>query len=137
MDRLVNALKLRASRLDMGAAQPRFGIVSSVNIEKATARVVLQPDGVLSGWLPVLTAWAGAGWGLVCPPSPGDQVLVVAQEGLSEHGVIVGRAFSEAAKPPTAPVGELWLVHKSGSHIKLANDGSIYIKGDLLSLIHI
>jgi len=131
MDRLVNALKLRASRLDLRSAQPRFGTVTSVNVDQATARVLLQPEGVLSGWLPILSAWAGAGWGMVCPPSPGDQVLVVAQEGLAEHGVIVGGAYSDSHRPPAVPVGELWLVHKSGSHLKLKNDGSILIKGDL------
>lgn len=131
MDRLLNALKLRASRLDLRTAQPRFGTVTSVNVERATARVLLQPDGVLSGWLPVLSSWTGGGWGMVCPPSPGDQVLVVAQEGLAEHGVIVGGAFSDSNRPPPAQVGELWLMHKSGSYLKLKNDGTICIKGDL------
>lgn len=131
MDRFVNALKLRASRLDLRSAQPRFGTVTSVNVDKALARVVLQPEGVLSGWLPILSSWTGSGWGMFCPPSLGDQVLVVAQEGLAEHGVIIGGAFSDSHKPPPVPVGELWLVHKSGSHLKLKNDGSITIKGDL------
>jgi phage baseplate assembly protein gpV len=86
---------------------------------------------VLTGWLPILSAWVGAGWGMACPPSPGDQVLVLAQEGDAEHGVIVGRAFSDTQRAPAAPVGELWLVHKSGSFLKLANDGTVQVKGDL------
>ena len=131
MQRLLNALKAQAGALDQGAAQPRFAVVTSVDPSTATARVTLQPEGVLSGWLPVLTPWAGNGWGLVCLPSPGDQVLVVAQEGHSDHGVIVGAAFSATASPPAAPSGELWLVHQSGSFIKLVADGSIQIKGDL------
>ena len=36
---------------------PRFGTVSSVDPGTATARVTLQPEGVLSGWLPLLTPW--------------------------------------------------------------------------------
>jgi phage baseplate assembly protein gpV len=125
MQRLLNAFKLHAAGLDAASAQPRFGVVSSVDPSTYTARVLLQPENVLSGWLPILTAWSGPGWGLVCPPSPGQQVLVVAQEGESEHGVILGAAFSEAAAPPAAPSGELWLVHASGSFLKLGNDGSI------------
>ncbi|HST75458.1 MAG TPA: phage baseplate assembly protein V [Acetobacteraceae bacterium] len=131
MERFLNALKAQAGALDQAAGQPRFGLVTSVDPDAATARVQLQPEGVLSGWLPILSAWVGAGWGMACPPSPGDQVLVLSQEGDSEHGVIVGRAFSDTQRAPAAPVGELWLVHKGGSFLKLANDGTVQVKGDL------
>jgi Type VI secretion system/phage-baseplate injector OB domain len=131
MEQFINLLKQHATALDQAAAQPRFATVTSVNPQAATARVQLQPEGVLSGWLPVLSAWVGAGWGMCCPPSPGDQVLVLAQEGNAEHGMIVGRAFSMDHQPPPAPVGELWLVHASGSFIKLQNDGTIRMHGDL------
>ena len=85
-------------RLDQGGSQPRLATVTSVNPTAATVRVTLQPEGVLSGWLPVLSPWIGAGWGMYCPPSTGDQVLVIAQEGDAEHGIIIGRAFSDAAR---------------------------------------
>jgi hypothetical protein len=131
MERLLNIIKQHAGALDQGGSQPRFGTVTSVDPATATAKVTLQPEGVLTGWLPVLSPWVGAGWGLHCPPSPGDQVLVVAQEGDAEHGLIVGRAFSSAQAPPAAPAGEFWVVHKSGSFIKLQNDGTIHLQGDL------
>jgi uncharacterized protein involved in type VI secretion and phage assembly len=131
MERFINIIKQHAGALDPASSQPRFGTVTSVDAETATAKVTLQPEGVLTGWLPVLSPWVGSGWGLYCPPSPGDQVLVVAQEGDSEHGIIIGRAFSNTQIPPAAPVGEFWLVHKSGSFIKLQNDGTIQVRGDL------
>ena len=131
MDRFLNALKAHASALDRGAGQARFGTVTSVDPSRPAARVALQPEGVVTGWLPVLSPWVGNGWGLACPPAAGDQVLVIAQEGDSDHGVIVGRAWSDKARSPQAPVGEIWLVHESGSFIKLANDGSIQMQGDL------
>jgi phage baseplate assembly protein V len=131
MEQLLNIIKQHAGALDQGFGQPRFGTVTSVNPKTATARVTLQPEGVLSGWLPVLSPWTGSGWGLYCPPTPGDQVLVLAQEGDAEHGIIVGRAFSSAQPPPATPVGEIWLTHKSGSFIRLQNDGTIRIHGDL------
>lgn len=131
MDRFINVIKAHASALDRGGGQPRFGVVTSVDSLTATARVTLQPEGVLSGWLPILSPWVGAGWGMVCAPMPGDQVMVLAQEGCAEHGVIVGAAFSNAQLPPAAPLGELWLVHSSGSFIKLQNDGTIQIQGDV------
>jgi len=129
MDRLLNSLRAQSSALDQSLAQPRFAVVSSVDPTTATARVTLQPEGVLSGWLPVLSPWTGAGWGMCAPPGPGDQVLVLAQEGNAEHGVIVGRAFSLTQQPPSAPAGELWLVHSSGSSIKLLNSGTVAISG--------
>lgn len=125
MDSFLNVVKAQASALDQSAGQPRLAVVSSVDPAAYTARIILQPEGVLSGWLPVLSSWIGAGWGLACPPSPGDQVLVLPQEGDAEHGIIAGRLWSATQAPPPAPSGELWLVHKSGSFVKLVNDGSI------------
>lgn len=61
MERFLNALKAQAGTLDQSSAQPRFATVTSVDPATATARVTLQPEGVLSGWLPVLSPWTGAG----------------------------------------------------------------------------
>jgi phage baseplate assembly protein gpV len=93
--------------------------------------VQLQPDNVLTGWLPVLSVWSGAGWGMVCLPSPGDPVLVLPQEGSAEHGIVFGSAYAENRQVPAANLGEMWLVHKSGAAIKLTNDGHVHIEGDL------
>lgn len=131
MHRLLNTLKAQAASLDRSIGQPRFGVVASVDPARYAARVSLQPEGVLTGWLPVLSCWAGAGWGAVCLPAPGDQVLVVPQEGDAEHGVIVGSSYSDGVRAPAAPAGELWLVHRSGSSLRLGNDGTIRIAGDL------
>ncbi len=131
MERLLNALKGQAAAQDASTGQPRFGTVTSVDPQAGTARVRLQPDGVLTGWLPLLSPWVGAGWGMSCPPAPGDQVLVVPQEGDAEHGAVVARAWSVDASAPATPVGELWLTHKSGSWVRLLNDGTVSVRGDL------
>lgn len=132
MSEFLNIVKAHAAALDRNQGQPRFAIVTSVDPVRYAARVSLQPEGVLTGWLPVLSPWVGPGWGIASLPQPGTQVLVLAQEGDAEHGVIAGQAFSDAAPPPNAPSGELWLVHKSGSFIKLANDGQIHINGNVV-----
>ena len=134
MQRLLNSLKAQSAALDAAAAQPRFGLVSSVDPATYTARVTFQPEGVLSGWLPILTSWAGNGWGMVCPPTPGQQVLVVAQEGEAEHGIVLGAAFSMVNRPPNAPSGEFWLVHSSGTFLKLLSDGSIAAKASQFTI---
>lgn len=131
MERFVNAMKSHAAALDRGQGQPRFGVVASVDPVRYCARVRLMPEGVLSGWLPILSPWIGAGWGMACPPAPGDQVLVVAQEGEAEHGVIVGACHSDRRPAPQAAVGELVLRHASGTTLRLANDGTVRISGDV------
>ena len=131
MDRLLNALKAHSAAQDAAVGQPRFGNVTSVDPTAGTVRVQLQPEGVLTGWLPLLSPWVGAGWGLSCPPSAGDQVLVLPQEGDAEHGVVVGRAWSQQAPMPETPLGEIWLTHRTGSYVRLLNDGTISMQGDL------
>jgi phage baseplate assembly protein gpV len=131
LDRLTNAMKSHAVGLDNSSGQAKFGTVSSVNYETGNVRVVIQPDEVLSGWLPMLSQWVGNGWGMICPPNLGDQVLLIPQEGDSEQGIVIGRTYSISQPPPRAPGGEFWLVHKSGSFLKLCNDGVIRIGGDL------
>ncbi len=125
MDRFWNAVKAQAGALDGLAGVARFGLVSSFDPAAYAARVLMQPENVLSGWLPILSAWVGNGWGLAAPLTPGDQVLVIAQEADAEHGVVLGCVWSAVDKPGGAPSGELWLQHQSGSFVKLHNDGTI------------
>lgn len=110
--------------MDAGTGQPRFGLVTSYDPNTHTAKVTLQPEGVQTGWLPILAQWMGNGWGIVAPLAVDDQVFVLPQEGNAEHGVIVGRCYSDQQLPPkTAPAGEMWLVHESGTAIKITSDG--------------
>jgi uncharacterized protein involved in type VI secretion and phage assembly len=95
---------------------------------------MIQPENVLSGWFPVLSAWVGAGWGLAAPPTPGDQVLVIAQEGDSEQGVVIGCVWSAVDKPMNVSSGELWLQHASGSFFKLKNDGTIAMQAPTVNV---
>ena len=131
MQRFLNVLKAQSAAQDLSAGRPRFGTVVSVDPNRHAAKVALQPEGVVTGWLPVLSPWVGAGWGLCVPPMPGQQVFVLPQDGEGEHGVIVGGAWSDASATPGAPVGEMWLVHQSGSFIKLMADGTVRVNGDL------
>lgn len=121
----------RSERLRSNSAQPRMAVVTSSDPATGSARVLLQPEGVLSGWLPVLTQWAGAGWGISCPLAPGDQVFVIPQEGDAENGIIVGRVCSNSARPPDAAIGEIILRHQSGSSLRLLNSGIVCVHGDL------
>jgi len=131
MDQFWNMVKANAAGLDGQGGVARFGLVSSFDPNAYAARVLIQPENVLTGWLPVVSPWVGAGWGLAAPLTPGAQVLVVAQEGDAEHGVVAGCSFSDAQRPPATPVGEIWITHQTGSRLRLLNDGTVRISGDL------
>jgi uncharacterized protein involved in type VI secretion and phage assembly len=131
MDDFFEVLAANRNAVRGGFAQPRMGTVTSSNPQTGMAKVLLQPEGVLTGWLPVLTQWAGSGWGMACPPGAGDQVLVIPQEGDAQHGLIVGRLYSNLVRPPQADPGEMNLSHQSGCSIRLLNSGVVAIQGDL------
>lgn len=110
-----------------GFSHARVGLITSYDAKNYCAKVSIQPDGVETGFLPIFTPWVGNGWGMFCPPTAGDMVLVLFQEGSFEAGLIVLAAYNDADRPLTVSPGEFWLVHSTGSFIKLKNDGSINI----------
>ncbi len=134
MVRLYNFIKSGAADLDARGAVARFGLVSSFDPSAFAAKVMLQPENVLTGWLPIISPWVGAGWGLAAPLIVGAQVLVIAQEGDAEHGVILGAVWSTVDKPLSAPTGELWLQHQSGSYLKLLNNGTITLQASQVNI---
>jgi phage baseplate assembly protein gpV len=139
---LLNAHKLAAQGIAARTAAPRYGVVQSVDPANHAAKVTVQPEGVLTGWLPVLTHSMGNGWGIVSLPTPGTQVMLLPQEGDGEEWAVGGRVFDTEALPPkvaaaingstsNAQPGEIALVSEKGGVIRLAADGSIYMLGNV------
>lgn len=106
----------------------RHGLVSSYDPSKYLAKVVLQPGGQETGWLPIETGHIGSTYGIVVGLQPGqgganaqgqggqagpqsqnqgDQVIVQLQEGDFESGKIVQRVHSDQDNPPQAQSGEI------------------------------
>jgi phage baseplate assembly protein gpV len=107
---------------------PRCGLVASFNPQTYCAKVTIQPEDTLTGWLPILSPWVGPGWGLVAPLPIGVQVLVLQDRNDAQQGVIVGVVYSEVDTPPnTAAAGEFLLLHQTGAYLTLKNDGSVDI----------
>ncbi|MGE4482006.1 phage baseplate assembly protein V [Acidocella sp.] len=134
MDQLWNMIRAGAGGLDGMMGMVRFGLVSSFDPVSYSAKVMIQPENVLSGWLPVLSPWVGAEWGMAAPLPPGTQVVILAQEGDAEQGVIAGAVWSAEDKAVPAPAGELWLWHRSGSFLKLLNDGTIQMNAPTVNV---
>jgi phage baseplate assembly protein gpV len=125
MKHLLNQLKSTAQQATQGRANTRHGTVSSYDPGAYAVKVMLQPDNVETGWLPLKSIFIGNGWGIFCPPSIGDAVEIDYQEGDNEVGSIGMRFFNDQDRPLPCPSGEFWLVHKSGASVKSTNDGML------------
>lgn len=127
MNQVLNEVKKLAQSHQI--AYMRVGTVASYDPSNYTVKVTLQPEGATTGWMPLVSAWVGNGWGMFSPPSIGDQIEVQFHDGDFDAGVACQRFFNDQARPLSVQPGEFWLVHKSGSFIKLLADGSISSKG--------
>lgn len=127
MGRLQNLMRLQAVLAGSSLSTTRLAIVSSYDPKTYSAKVKIQPSDQETGWLPILAAWAGNGWGLFAPPPVGAQVEVLFQEGSIDVGIIQGVLYSEEDVPLSVEAGEYWLVHESGSYFKLTNDGKLLL----------
>lgn len=122
-----NAMMSAAEQSGASRNQTQIGTVSAYNPTKYSVKVYLQPSGIESGWIPILTTFVGNGWGMQFGPSIGDAVTICFQGGDQDSGLVVGAVFNSQNRPMSVPSGEAWMRHKSGSFLKFHNDGSIEI----------
>jgi hypothetical protein len=106
-------------------AEPKIGLVYSYDPARYAVKVALQPDGNITGWLPLGAVWVGAGWGMYAPPALGEMCLVDFAEGNGEAGHATLRFFNDVDQALPVTSGEFWLVHKSGAFFKLLNTGAL------------
>jgi hypothetical protein len=125
IDDLMDANRQAAEQVSGRRATTRHGIVTSYDPNNYAIKVELQPDGVLTGWIPLKSSWVGNGWGLFCPPAIGDHIELDFQEGDKALGSAGWRFYNDNIRPLPCPSGEFWLVHKSGQFIKVTNDGAL------------
>jgi hypothetical protein len=125
MEGMMNQMRRAASEVMSGQAVTRHGTVDGYDAANYAVKVKLQPDGTLTDWLPLKSAWIGNGWGMFLAPSIGDAVEIDFQEGNGGVGSAGWRFFNDSERPLSVPSGEAWLVHKSGASIKLTNDGKL------------
>lgn len=128
-DELWNAIKRIVESLLASAPQPRRGIVQSVDTVRMRVRVLVQPEGALTGFIPIASLMAGNGYGILAAPLPGDQVLVVPTDGFADSLVAVCGHWSTANQPPAGyNDGEIWHVTKAGPLVKLLNNGTVIVQ---------
>lgn len=109
-----------------------IGIVSEVDEVNHCAKVIISPsEDTETTWCSVIEAMASQdGTGTSFLPVVGDHVLIHYYNGSRNSPVIFGGIFSEAMKPPSGgKAGEPSFFHKSGSFVKLTNDGKVVVNG--------
>lgn len=123
--RFQNEIRKHALAVGNLRSHAKIGTISGYDPNKQAVKVLLQPEGNETGWIPLGSLWVGNDWGLVCAPKLGSQVEVSFVDGHPEAGSANLRFFSNKEVGPAAPAGEFWLVHSSGQSIKLTNDGKL------------
>lgn len=121
--RLHNAMRGIASAANQGRVGTKLGIVTAYDPSRYAIKVQYPPDSVESGWIPLGALMIGNGFGILAPPSIGDQVKVEFQDGALDAGIAGLTLFNDVDVPPKVLSGEIWLLHKSGAFFKLTNDG--------------
>ncbi len=124
MEALLNEVRRAAMEATASRAVTRHGTITGYDPGTHAVKVALQPDGTLTGWLPLKALWVGNGWGAFAAPSIGDAVEVDFQEADGGVGSVGHRFFNDQDRPLLVPSGEFWLVHARGQSLKLLNDGS-------------
>lgn len=119
-----NMLELKQFVLD--------GTVTSVDPNfPFKVRVNLEPYHIETGWLRISTPYLGNEFGLIVPPpDEGTFVKVIFAMGNIESGIVVACEAQDNVLPPSGVDSQtLGFFHKSGSYIKIGQDGTVSIKG--------
>lgn len=134
MDRIVREI---SRHIAVHIAAPRMATVTSYDPEHGI-KAKISPEGddpdagiPETGFIPLSHGLTGSNWGIYAPPSPGDQVMLLHSE--HDHGsaVCIGRINDEKHPAPSVPAAEVWAIHKSGSCLRLTNDGKVLLNGQV------
>jgi phage baseplate assembly protein V len=103
------------------------GTVTSVNTTLPySVKVNLEPYEIETGWLKMVSPYAGNGFGIVLPPpAEGTHVRVIFDMGDINNGVVVGATYNDVSVSPNVNFGDAAIFHQSGSQIVMKSDGSI------------
>ena len=105
MEALMNRVRFEAERVQNLKAPTRLGTVSSYDPANYAVKVLLQPDGTETGFIPFGANMVGNGWGVFFAPSPGDQVAVTFQEDGHEVPLAAFCIFDNTNRPPERAIG--------------------------------
>ncbi len=129
------AVGLKAAEKVAQIGKGRIAEVTAIDPATHSVRVMIQPEGVESGWIPD-PGLAVGNLKIASPSQIGSQVLIDSIEGDPEHPVITSRLYDAVNLPPVSPVtgkpaqsGELLALHSSGTYLHLTAAGVFFGTG--------
>lgn len=128
-DDMLNLMRREAERVvDRRAAGIRVGLVQSYDPAAHAVKLALQPEGTLTGWLPLSVIGVGNGFGVYVGATTGHAYAAYFHEGDLEAGIIIGRLPTDAETPVSVQSGEIVIQSPTGSLFKLLQDGSVTVQ---------
>lgn len=134
---LTNRMRYNAATTANTTLVAKMGEITGFNPQTWSVNVTFYPlssdDGNDAGAVevPLTASWVGNGWGLYCAPALGTEVTVLFANGDLQEPIGLGFIFSGQVNPAQGIQSEeCWLIHQSGSLIKLTNDGKLTINGN-------
>lgn len=122
MDGLLNIIRREVARCMARYAHPVAGIISSYDPVTHSVKVQYQPEGTLSGWIPLNTAGAGAPGlvaGIAIGPHVGQALIIGFLEGDRESPFVISRMYTDAELPVQAGEGDIRIRNENGCRIIL------------------
>lgn len=108
---------------------PRIGLVVNYDPKRFAVKVQLQPEGTITGWIPLTAVAIGNQFGVLHAPNIKDQVEVHFGEGDQLAARVMTRHFSKVDVAPELQAGEYAQIHQTGSQIRQSADGTVRIAG--------
>lgn len=120
-------LRQMIAQMIAGGGHLRCGLVNAYDPVAYRVKVVLQPEGIETGWMPILTLMSGSSFGVYAAPSQGNEALVFGLEGDAQVLVCLGFLNNVEDVPPTIQSGEVKVIAKAGGSMAMTQDGHVTV----------
>ncbi len=128
----------QARQATLGSLQFVEGEIDTYDKDQGTVTVVLKDtqDDHITGDIYLLTPWAGNGYGMQAGPPKGMPVLVLSmsadETGSTKYAI--PSHYNKVDRAPGAPQDEFWITDKSGTKVKLTNNGNLALTSAKVNL---
>jgi hypothetical protein len=80
----------------------------------------------ITGYIPMASGWGGNGWGIKGGIVENRAQVIVFKMGWPVSAMFaIGPFYNETNRPPAGDKGEITVTHKTGTRVKLLNDGTV------------
>ena len=122
--KLMNAMRAQASLAGGTKADEKDGTITSYDPNAYAVKVMIEPDGYETGWIPLPSCFVGKGYGAYFGPEIGQAVSVTFAEGDKDNGRISKFFFNNVEVPiggaNAVQSGEILLADKLGNSIRFS-----------------